>query len=154
MLRTKLTALGGAVALAVTLMAPATLTTAATPAEVIAQRKALMELQGATAIGMVMAMKAGDTARLAKLAEPLAGSAKVLPSFFDKGTGPEAGKTAALPAIWEKWDEFKAAAAKLETESTKLADAAKEGNQAAVTAQFKALASACDGCHDNFRAKH
>jgi cytochrome c556 len=136
MLRTKLLAMGGAAAVALTLMAPADLTSAATPAEVIAQRKALMDLQGATAIGIVAAMKAG-----------------VIPSFFDKGTGSEAGKTAALPAIWEKWDDFKAAAAKLGTESAKLAEAAKEGNQAAVAAQFSALAKSCDGCHEIFRAK-
>jgi cytochrome c556 len=153
MLRTKLLAMGGAAAVALTLMAPADLTSAATPAEVIAQRKALMDLQGATAIGIVAAMKAGDTAMVAKLAGPLSRSAGVIPSFFDKGTGSEAGKTAALPAIWEKWDDFKAAAAKLGTESAKLAEAAKEGNQAAVAAQFSALAKSCDGCHEIFRAK-
>ena len=33
------------------------------------------------------------------------------PSLFPRGSGSEAGvKTAALPAIWEKWTEFQAAA--------------------------------------------
>jgi cytochrome c556 len=155
MLRSKLFAMGGAAAVALTLTAaPASLTSAATPAEIIAQRQAVMELQGATAIGIVVAMKAGDLSRIAKMAAPLAESARTLPSLFEKGTGPEAGKTGALPAIWEKPGDFKAAAANLESASAKLAEAAKAGDQAAVAAQFKALANACDGCHDNFRAKY
>jgi cytochrome c556 len=154
MLRTRFMVVSGAAAAALTLMAPADPTSAATPAEMIAQRQAVMELQGATAIGIVVAMKAGDTARIAKLAVPLARSAGVLPSLFEKGTGSEAGKTAALPVIWEKWDDFKAAAATLESASAKLAEAAKAGDQAAVTAQFGVLAKACDGCHDTFRAKN
>jgi cytochrome c556 len=153
MLRTKLLALGGAATVALTLIASASLTSAATPAEVIAQRKALMDLQGATAIGIVTAMKAGDMAAVAKLAGPLGRSSAVIPSLFEKGTGPEAGKTAALPAIWEKWDDFKAAAAKLATESAKLAEVAKGGDAAATSTQFGALAKSCDGCHDAFRAK-
>ena len=153
MLRNKLLAIGGATAVALTLMAPASLISAATPAEVIAQRKAVMSLQGAAAIGIVTAMKAGDAATVAKLAGPLGRSAAVIPSLFDKGTGPEAGQTKALPAIWEKWDDFKAAAAKLGTESAKLAEVAKGGDNAAIGAQFGALAKTCDGCHDTFRAK-
>ena len=147
-----LLALGGAAALALTLV-PAGLTLAASPAEVIAQREAFMDLQGATAIGMVAALKAGDYSTIAKLSKALESSAKVIPSLFEKGTGPEAGKTKALPAIWEKWDDFKAAAQKLETEASKLTQVAKSGDKAAIGAQFKALGDTCDGCHDNFRAK-
>ena len=138
MLRKKLLAIGGTAAFALTLILSANLTSAATPTEMIAQRKALMSLQGGATLGMVAALKNGDTATIAKLARYLGRSAKVIPTFFEKGTGPEAGKTDALPVIWEKWDEFKAAAATLQTESDKLEEIAKSGDQKAIAAQFDA----------------
>ena len=143
MLRKKLLAIGGTAAFALTLILSANLTSAATPAEMIAQRKALMSLQGGATLGMVAALKNGDTATIAKLARYLGRSAKVIPTFFEKGTD-------ALPVIWEKWDEFKAAAATLQTESDKLEEIAKSGDQKAIAAQFDALGKACDGCHDKF----
>jgi cytochrome c556 len=154
MLRTKFLAIGGAAAVALTMMVPTALVSAATPAEVIAQRQAMMDLQGAATAGIQAALKAGDTATVAKMAGALHESAKVLPSLFDKGTGPEAGKTKALPAIWEKWDDFKAAAAKLETTAAKLAEVAKGGDAAATGAAFADMGkNGCGGCHSAFRAK-
>lgn len=154
MLRTKLLALGGAAVVALTLAVPAGLTSAATPADAIAQRKAMMDLQGATAAGIQAALKAGDTATVAKMAEALSHSAKVLPTLFDKGTGPGAGQTKALPVIWEKWDDFKAAATKLDTLATKLAEVAKGSDAAATGAAFAEMGKdGCGGCHGTFRAK-
>ena len=154
MLRTKLLAIGGMAAIALTLMAPASLTMAATPAEMIAQRKALMDLQGATATGIQAALKAGDLATVAKLAGALHSSAAVIPTFFEKGSGPEAGNTKALPVIWEKPDDFKAAAMKLGTGADKLVEAAKGGDAAATGAAFAEMGkNGCGGCHGTFRAK-
>ena len=71
---------------------------------------------------------------------------------FPAGTSVEDGfKTEALPAIWEKPEEFKAATKKLLDESAKLAEIAPAGDKEAVGAQVMALGGACKGCHDNFR---
>ena len=145
---------GGAAALSMALVAPASLTSAATPAEVIAQRQVVMSLQGAAASGIQAALTAGDLKSVAKMAESLEMSAKVMPTLFEKGTGPEAAKTRALPVIWEKPDDFKAAAMKLETMAAELEKAAESGDQAAATAAFAAMGKeACGGCHGAFRAK-
>lgn len=71
---------------------------------------------------------------------------------FPAGTSTADGfKTEALPAIWEKPEEFKAAAQKLVDESAKLMTIAADGDKAAVGAQAMAMGGACKGCHDNFR---
>jgi cytochrome c556 len=153
MLRIKALAIGGAAAVALTLIVPADPTSAATPADMIAQREALMDLQGAAAAGIQAALKAGDAATAGKLAAALHSSAHVIPTFFEKGSGPEAGKTRALPVIWEKWDDFKAAATALGTAADKLAVAGKAGDTAAANAAFAELGKSCGGCHNTFRAR-
>ncbi|HVO17496.1 MAG TPA: cytochrome c [Alphaproteobacteria bacterium] len=153
MFRTRLLAIGGAAAAALALAVPSTMTSAATPAEMIAQRQALMDLQGATATAVQSALKAGDIATAGKLAAALHSSAHVIPTFFDKGTGAEAGKTRALPVIWEKWDDFKADAAALGAAADKLVAAGKAGDTAAGNAAFAELGKACGSCHNTFRAR-
>lgn len=72
--------------------------------------------------------------------------------YFPAGTSVEDGyKTEALPAIWAKPEEFKAANQKLLDESAKLSTVAADGDKAAVTAQVMALGGACKGCHEKFR---
>lgn len=73
-------------------------------------------------------------------------------THFPAGTSVDDGyKTEALATIWEKPEEFKAAAQKLVNESDKLAILAREGDKAAVGAQAMAMGGACKGCHDKFR---
>ena len=58
--------------------------------------------------------------------------------------------TAAKPAILQEWDDFTAKAKRLETESEKLMNAnTRDGD--ALRAQFRAVAFACDGCHEKYR---
>ena len=71
--------------------------------------------------------------------------------WFPKGTGPEAGKTRALPEIWSKPDEFTAAQKMFSDRAPKLLAAAKAKDVAAVTAAFRDLGGACKNCHDTFR---
>lgn len=71
---------------------------------------------------------------------------------FPAGTSVADGyDTEALATIWEKPEEFSAAAQKLVDESAKLATVAGEGDKAAVGAQAMTMGGACKGCHDNFR---
>lgn len=93
-----------------------------------------------------------DLALIAAKATDINARAMKIEGHFPAGTSTADGfKTEALPAIWEKPEEFKAAAQKLIDESAKLATLAGEGDKAAVGAQAMAMGGACKGCHDQFR---
>jgi cytochrome c556 len=57
--------------------------------------------------------------------------------WFPKGSGPEAGKTRALPEIWSKPEDFTAAQKMFSDRAPKLLAAAKAKDVAAVTAAFR-----------------
>lgn len=95
---------------------------------------------------------APDFALIAAKATDINARAMKIEGHFPAGTSTADGfKTEALPAIWEKPEEFRAAAQKLVDESAKLATLAGEGDKAAVGAQAMAMGGACKGCHDQFR---
>jgi cytochrome c556 len=95
---------------------------------------------------------APDFALIAASATDINTRAQKIEGHFPAGTSVEDGyDTEALPAIWEKPEEFKAAAQKLVDESAKLAELAPGGDKAAVGAQAMTMGGACKGCHDNFR---
>ena len=58
--------------------------------------------------------------------------------------------TAAKLAVWQEWATFESNAKKLEVEAEKLMNA-KVNDGEALRAQFRAVAFACDGCHETFR---
>lgn len=96
---------------------------------------------------------APDFALIAAKANDINARAMKIETHFPAGTSVDDGyKTEALPAIWEKPEEFKAAGQKLIDESAKLASLAGGGDKAAVEAQAMAMGGACKGCHDKFRA--
>ena len=72
--------------------------------------------------------------------------------WFPHGTGPEAGKTRALPEIWSKPADFTAAQKMFEERAPKLLAAAQTKDVDAVTKAFRDLGGACKNCHDTFRA--
>ena len=74
-------------------------------------------------------------------------------TLFPPGSGPEAGKTHALPAVWEKPQDFAAKAHDFQQAATAFDAAAKSGDVAAVKARFEALGKTCKACHDGYRAK-
>lgn len=74
-------------------------------------------------------------------------------NWFPKGSGPETGKkTYALPAIWQKNDDFVKLGKAVQGEAAKLNQVAlsKDGN--ALKAQMEALGKACKACHDSYRS--
>ena len=103
-------------------------------------RRALMKdnLAKMKAMGAVVEAKSGDLAQMAEIAAGLQANAEKIADLFPKGTSladmPD--KTNAKPEIWANFDDFKAAASELVTESGKLADAAKSGNMDAFAAQY------------------
>lgn len=95
---------------------------------------------------------APDYAQIAARAGDINARAARISDHFPAGTSVDDGHdTEALPAIWKKPEEFKAAAAKLSEESARLANLAPAGDKAAVAAQAKAMGGACKGCHEQFR---
>jgi cytochrome c556 len=72
--------------------------------------------------------------------------------WFPAGTGPEAGKTRALPEIWARPGDFKAAQKVFSDAAPKLLAAANAGDLSAVKSTYGELGKACKNCHDTFRA--
>lgn len=73
---------------------------------------------------------------------------------FPKGS--DKGKTNALPAIWEKPDDFKAAGKKLGKALNNFIAVSRvsdKKNLGKMQAAFKQVGGACKGCHESFRAE-
>lgn len=68
--------------------------------------------------------------------------------------GSDVGNTAALPAVWEKPDDFAKAVAAFETASANFAGVAGGGDMPAIAAAFAELGRSCGGCHQTFRKKN
>lgn len=95
---------------------------------------------------------APDFTLIAAKATDINTRAQLITGHFPAGTSVDDGlKTEALPSIWEKPEEFKAASQKLIDESAKLAALAGESDKAAIALQAMATGGACKGCHDKFR---
>jgi cytochrome c556 len=127
---------------------------AATPAELQKARHDHYKELGDAFKAVRDASKAAepDFAALEKAAEIVNKASVNQQQWFPKGTGPEAGKTRALPEVWSKPDEFTAAQKMFSDRAPKLLAAAKTKDVAAVTAAFKEVGGACKNCHDTFRA--
>lgn len=122
----------------------------------ITYRKSVMKAVGGhfKAIALITKGQAGDMKNLAMHADALAGLAMAAPTAFPEGSGPMDGKTAALPAIWEKPDDFKKVLMAFAGETAKLAELAKGGDTAAIGAQIGAVGkNACKACHDDYKEK-
>jgi cytochrome c556 len=104
-------------------------------------------------IGAELRKDAPDKAAIAAGAANVKAVAQQLPTWFPKGSGPEAGvKTAAKAEVWSDAAGFDAAVARLQAETGKLADVAAGGDLDAIKAQFRTTAGACNACHEKYRA--
>jgi cytochrome c556 len=102
---------------------------------------------GAMAQGKV----AFDANAAAANADIVASMAKLPWTAFGEGT--DQGDTKAKHEIWSQGAKFKDAADKLQTESVKLAAAARAGKEDVFKAAFTATAGTCKSCHDDFKSK-
>lgn len=76
-----------------------------------------------------------------------------LMKWFPKGSGPEAGaKTYALPAIWQKGDDFAKVARAMVAEYQKLEQVFTKKDAGEMRAQVVALGKTCKSCHDGYRS--
>lgn len=130
---------------------------AASGAETLAVRKAVMRSIGTHFGAIKGAIASGDQNRIkaaARHAMAMNWLSAAIPTVTPQGSGQKAGKSRALPKIWEDWAGYKKAAAGLTAESGKLAAALKTGDAKAAMAQFANTGKiGCGGCHRFFRAK-
>lgn len=127
---------------------------AATPVETQKARHEHYEELGKAfkAVRDQMNASSPDFAALQKNAEVVNEASVDQQKWFPKGTGPEAGKTRALPEIWSKPADFEAAQKMLSDRAPKLLAAAKAKDIDGVKAAFKETGGACKNCHDAFRS--
>lgn len=127
---------------------------AATPAETQKARHDHYEELGKAfkAVRDQMTASSPDFAALEKSADAVHKASIDQGKWFPKGTGPEAGKTRALPDIWSKPADFTAAQKMFEDRAPKLLAAAKARDVDAVKAAFKDVGGSCKNCHDAFRS--
>jgi hypothetical protein len=86
--------------------------------------------------------------------QPAAGaaSAEYAPEMFPEGSTQK--PTAALPAVWEKPDQFQQAAERTHGLAEKLAQTAQGGDVQATLAAFAALGKeGCGGCHQTLEGE-
>lgn len=115
------------------------------------KRQNLMKDQSAAVKAIKGAVEAKDHATVETKARDLMGSADKIVGLFPPGSN--TGKTKALPAIWEKPDDFDKNAKALSKAAGELASAAKAGDEAAVNTKVKAVGETCTACHKAFRAE-
>jgi cytochrome c556 len=126
---------------------------AATPAQMLKARHEHYEKLG-EAFKAVRDNSKGtpDWAALDKASASIQKATEDQMRWFPHGTGPEAGKTRALPDIWSKPTEFAAAQKLFSERAPALVAAVKAKDADAVGKAFRELGGACKNCHDNFRA--
>lgn len=122
----------------------------------IKYRQSVMKAIGGH-FGALIAIGKGATANQKDLmlhAKALDELAKVTPRIFPKGSGPEAGKTEALPKIWTDWNNFKKGVTALETGADAVLKAAKTGDKGKLLAAVGSMGkNACKACHDTYLEK-
>ena len=126
---------------------------AATPVEIQKQRHEHYEQLG-DAFKTVRDNSKGtpDYAALDKALGVIQKATENQQQWFPKGTGPEAGKTRALPEIWSKPDDFTAAQKLFTDKVGPLAAAVKARDVDAIGKAFREVGGSCKNCHDSFRA--
>jgi cytochrome c556 len=139
-------ALGGLLALAV-----GTAGVAADDAAGLVQKRIdLMKENGTHLKPFVDYTKGGPYSdKLVGEAQAIAANAKLITPLFPPNSITD--KSRAKPEIWQKWDDFEAKAKELGDAATKLAEAAKKDDVAAVGAALKAVGGACGACHEPYR---
>ena len=122
-------------------------------ASVQARQANFKQMGGAfKAINDELKKDAPDPAVLRTNAAKMSALAGQLPTWFPRGTGPEAGvKTGAKPEAWSDPKAFAEAASALRVQTTKLAAVGGGADLDAFRAQVRPTGGTCKGCHDKFR---
>ena len=124
----------------------------AKPEDAIRYRRAAFTVMS-THFGRVAAMANGKVPFDAKAVADNAEIATIVSKLPFAGfvPGSDLGDTKAEPKIWAEMEKFRAAAAKMQDEMSKLNVVAKTGNVDAIKAAVGETGRACKACHDNYR---
>ena len=126
------------------------------PANVVKYRQNVMKVVGGN-IGAIVGVVKGEvsyTGNVAAHARGIHEMSKLVLGVFPEGTDNETiSETSALPAIWQDWPRFEAAAKAFETASANLVRVAEAGDPAAFGGALQQLGKSCGGCHKPFRAE-
>ena len=118
--------------------------------DIIEQRKALMKANGQQS-GILARMVRGDdpfdAAKVQVAFAQFADTAQKFPALFAEGT--RSGDTRALPIVWEKRDDFVAAAAKFGKDVADQKD--KVATLDGLKAAMPVIGKNCGDCHQTFR---
>lgn len=132
---------------AVSLAVPAS---AQSPAELVDKRIKEMKKMRTAMTGMkqVVAEASLDAAKAKDFSHTVAEESKKVHGLFPAGSN--VPPTEALPEVWSKPADFKAAADKAVAAANEMEAAAGSGDMGKVKAAYEAMRKACDGCHDSF----
>jgi len=123
--------------------------------DVVAGRRAAMNLSGAAMSGMKTVIDAGGSVQSqAFAAGGLARWGRAVPGMFPAGTGPAdlaEGATGAKAEIWSNRADFDAKAAAFAAEARKLGELARADDAAGFAAQWTVVRASCQACHDAYK---
>ena len=100
--------------------------------------------------GMAKGEAPFDLAKAQKIFATFVDAAEKMPTLFPD-TSKTGGETAALPAVWEKMDDFKAKFAKFGADAKAAETSVKDLD--GFKAAFTGVTKNCGGCHETYRAK-
>lgn len=130
----------------------------ANAAEMVAQRRAAMAANGRAIFQTVTPMMRAENTQpwnqqaAQQAASDVLEAVRLIRVSFPAGTaGSPTLRSRALPAIWERNQDFQNFISQLEQGATGMRAAAMANDQAAFRAAFQAVNNACNGCHQNFR---
>lgn len=115
----------------------------------VTARKALMASHPRNIRAITAALKENKLADAAKAAQDISTAARRIPLAFRRQT--LAGKTTALPAIWQKKADFDQKAIGLATSAAALAVVLRAGDKAGAEGALKTMQGNCGACHRLYR---
>lgn len=128
-------------------------TAADAPEATVRYRQSVMKAIAAdmNALGAITRGDVSIARRASIHADSIAAHVRDLSTLFPAQSSPDHVKSAAKPEVWSQSSEFRAACAKVESETAKLATLAKTNDVKALQAQYAAVGAACTSCHRRFR---
>ena len=148
--------LAGFAAIVMTIVTTSDVASQSQASALVKHRQSIMKQMGQTyrVFGPILKGKNKNVRDAMAAAATVRTLAKQITAVFPNGSGRETiPETRAKPEVWSQRVEFEAAAERLVEESNKLIDAASTNQFQTFRTQFKALVTACGGCHSGKAAK-
>jgi cytochrome c556 len=106
------------------------------------------------AIGRELKSDTPNVKTIQEAAATIASLASKTGGWFRPGTGPDVGKTGALPAIWENPQDVATKDRDFQRAAQAFNAAAQTGDMTKINASFADLGKTCKACHDKYRSSY